>query len=31
MVLGKLMIVVIVFVVVMWLVGELVRQRRPRR
>ena len=31
MILGKFMIVVVVFVVLMWLVGELVRQRRPRR
>jgi hypothetical protein len=30
MLLGKFMVVVIAFVVVMWLVGELLRQRRPR-
>ena len=30
MILGKFMIVVIVFVVAMWLVGELLRQRKSR-
>lgn len=30
MILGKFMIVVVAFVVAMWLVGELLRQRRPR-
>lgn len=30
MILGKFMIVVIAFVVAMWLVGELLRQRRPK-
>ena len=30
MLLGKFMIVVIAFVVTMWLIGELLRQRRPK-
>jgi Na+-transporting methylmalonyl-CoA/oxaloacetate decarboxylase gamma subunit len=30
MLLGKVMIVVIALVVAMWLIGELLRQRRPR-
>ena len=30
MILGKFIAVVIAFIVVMWVVGELLRQRRPR-
>ena len=30
MILGKFMVVVIAFVVAMWLIGELLRQRKTR-